>query len=296
VLLHDAAIDLEEFRVVLTGLDDFPGAEGVHLRPLRMASSPERDRLVWRGLVPGRYRLTVTASGTGMPLWRREEVSVTSGRENELEIDLRGTLESVRIEVVDPSGKPVRNDNAAVLAAPHVGSKHVIGRRLSRGWVNLVTDPGGVDIVVVAPGFRNRLFRGIRSDLRVQMEPEIEVILAVPNADELPEGAMLHLRLERMAPDFQAVSYDLDGRRGDLGELLGPRHHNRGLDSKGEARFWAKDMGRHRVRASVIVSGQERPLPEGAVQPSVVTIGESTAPQRYVITYDADAVRRAADR
>lgn len=158
------------------------GRDGAgEFEPAAAAQSAAR---VWRGLLPGSYRLTAHAPGNDRPLLSLDALQVPVGgtcADTRLcGVDLRGKLQRLQLIVTDASSAP--------LAVPAVASATVdhqhLGVLVLHGAATVLTS-GPVDLQISASGFCPAVATGITGRHTVRLTPLPTFALALPQV-ELP--------------------------------------------------------------------------------------------------------------
>ncbi|MCZ6597243.1 MAG: hypothetical protein O7B99_06380 [Planctomycetota bacterium] len=225
-LLVDPGI--EPGRHVQVHLAD-PAGETVNTR----RSNQKDGAFELRQVPPGVWSLVIRAGES--ELERIEGIRVRAGETATVDdIDLRGRLHRMRIDVVDVDGNPLSNIRLSWRPAGDESAQPRLDNAW-RGFVELVSEHVALDIEVFAVGYRTARLEGVGSDRTVVLQPGIPIRLILRG--ELPS----------LGPEYSlqtSTRYDEE----DRGYAARARA---AFDSRGEAKLAVSEPGRYRVGISV---------------------------------------------
>lgn len=236
-LLLEPGIDPRMVATVATALDEqaMPGAsiatrishrgtavvldQPQSMTGVEIAGEPHTRR--WTGLAPGRYRIVVGAGAVSEQLTPALEVRVIAGAISRApDVDLRGSLRRIRIELMDSDGNRLSRDaNALVLVRPRQDGSAWRGEYARDGIVDLlITGPS--DLAVSARGFRRTELEQVQTDQRIRLEPgpSIEVQFDL-SSGPWPGEARPRVMIIRRGQPGPAVSFRTSDRSGTLNSL-----------------------------------------------------------------------------
>ncbi|MCB9869891.1 MAG: hypothetical protein H6836_06045 [Planctomycetes bacterium] len=257
-----------------------------------------RTAYLWATLPPGTYRLEVRLLGDARPILLRDGVTPRFGvplSEVEPEIlNLRDVLQRVCVRTRDARGRPVR---ALVVPLQHGVVEGIEAIPTGRDGAVLHTARRGVDVKVIARGYRTQVLTGVVGVRDVTMEPGIPVVVTLPGM-RLPRGTRVAVKLIRHQYR-PAESYtfrvrdssrpragarplaDLLGERGVTLRYRGRRQWKGTLAEPGTFRLVVLLLGRGGT--SVRVTG---------VQPQVIELTERAEVQPFTVTIKRGHVER----
>jgi hypothetical protein len=201
-LLVDESVDSAEICASIVALDgqQLPGAfvSETHsgdnrtvmlLDPGEFTARPAPEQpgfRQWTGLLPGRYRLELRLRSSVQWLAAPVDLVVRAGATTRApDVDLRGRLQRIRIELQDERGARLPRDaEAAVLVRVPEQTWH--DEPVREGlWELLVTGP--VDLTIVARGFQRVELEQVQGDHVVRLRPGPRIRVRFDLSDlELP--------------------------------------------------------------------------------------------------------------
>jgi len=148
-------------------------------------------------LNPGTYRIAVQTGMYSEPLADLGTFEVSAGNQGSPEalaadVDLK-SLKVIDIEIVSP-------DAGEVQGVVRVGKSHR-QTLIQDGAVSLVTPFAGLDVTVLAYGYRPVHIPDLRRSTRVDLEPGIPVVVSLPEGFTLPE-APVYLEVALISEDL----------------------------------------------------------------------------------------------
>lgn len=167
--------------------------------PLRGDFELQGDRALFRWSVPaGTYRLVFRVVGFPAPLLVVPEIVVAAGKTDEraTDVDLRGKLAWLELQVVDAAGNPVFAYVAA-LGATAVASQDQTA--IEPGERRLVP-AGPLDLFVYASEFQPVELFGVQGRVRVTVQPWRSTEIALQGLPPIPAGAEWRLDASALPP------------------------------------------------------------------------------------------------
>jgi len=143
------------------------------------------DVVRWSGLHPAIYDFGVRMLGVPEPLVTITGIEIEGGKTTKLPAqELSPKLHTLHVTITDLAGNRVERANVVIDARPEDRLRAALPTKL--GELTLRVPKLPVTLLVLAPGFRRKLVRGVADDVLIRLEPGLEVALEV----KLPEGAL----------------------------------------------------------------------------------------------------------
>jgi hypothetical protein len=235
---------------------------------LQALPDPEQPNLLrWSGLAPGRYRIELFAGVAPKPLLKPVEVIARSGETARApEVDLRGKLRRIRLELQDPSG--ARLSEAAVLHRSSDPGAEWTGEAVSDGFCDLLL-AAPADLAILAPGFRRIDLDGVSEDRAVQLVPGPRVSVQFDLSHlELPAGRRCLVSLDGPGAPSHRTRFRTAYRSGSLGSLFDREWIPIGRD--GSAAIRVQDPGDYAISARIDPTG-----PALALEPRTIRVTDA---------------------
>lgn len=191
---------------------------------LRQAST---DNGVWSlsGLPDGIYTMSFLEFWSNRSLWSVENLAVTNGKPADpsvLEVDLRGRIRPIKIEVVDPEGMAIEKWQIRLL-----GDDQTYWRDPPRGYGDRILSSGApLNFDIRADRFAPVEVRGVVADQRIMLPRGIAVRVAILSPTPLPDDLEYSVGLHDEANQMGGESY---------------------LDAAGTAEVWVPVAGTYRL-------------------------------------------------
>ena len=187
----------------------------------------------WLALAPGSYRLEFRLWTEPAPIVAIEHVLVpppAAGDPRLADIDLRGKLEVLTLQLRDGSGARIAGRGGIAVPLPETASPWPVVR-FGCDEARLVFPPGPRDLRIAVDGFRPQVLRQVRHVARVTMVPWPEVELVVVGLPPLPEGFGLDAQLQSSTapslPEYRIQS----GLAEEYESYVGPAFERRPIDA-----------------------------------------------------------------
>ncbi len=177
------------------------------------------------GLTDGVYAMSLQEHWSGRKLWSLEGLAIAGGQPADpsiLQVDLRGKIRPIRIEVVDPEGQPVENWQIRLRGIePHSW------RERPKNYDDRILSSGApLEFDVRADRFALVEVRGALADQRITLPRGIAVRVAILSPSPLPDDLEYSVGLHDTANQLGGESY---------------------LDAAGTAEVWVPVAGTYRL-------------------------------------------------
>lgn len=250
-------------------------------------------KAVWEGLEPDTYRLRLELQGAAQPLVDIPDIVVRAGDNQDprlRDIDLRGRIRKISVQVLDDQGKPLQDEDARVIVADAEG-QNWYGLKLHAGRCELPIS-GPTQLRVLASGYRLAEVKGVQGDRQIQLEaaPRIRVRVRWPFA--LPAGVTPSLQLAPILEDAERRIrfHPNSSRSGGLGNYL---KRVTELDAEGRGVLQPAVPGTYRVYLALDPRGRGRY--SDCLEPGRLELGDADA-EELVIEVKAAQLRKDLDR
>ena len=164
----------------------------------------ERYDLQWAAAPLGSYALELRLRTQVAPLMRLEAVEVPGpegGDPRLVDIDLRGMVRKLTLNLLAADGKPLDDANGMLFAGGQREDTDWVGQQFWQTKFPVLLPQGQLDLLLCAQGFQPQALRGpiVGDTLDVRLEPWPTVEVVVPNVPQLPKGADLSAQLQPTA-------------------------------------------------------------------------------------------------
>lgn len=227
----------------------------------------------------GGVKLSVRSEFLGEELFSLPDLALVAkgGTQKIPDIDLRGQLLGLHLEVVNESGKKVQQ----IEITPEDG-------QMRRGWhqnpVTIVSAEQSLNIEVGADGYRSQKLQGLREDQKVVLREGLRCTIQVANMGALPNGWSLHASVNRQQEDPSDSTMHIMGH-GTYREL--------NLDEFGKGEVILTSPGRYQVDFTISNDNSEsrsntRWGLNSRNTEAVIEVLDSSAPQRFSVVFPED--------
>jgi hypothetical protein len=202
----------------------------------RFGGEPSDD-FTWRGIPDGSYRIEVYARGHVRPIRQVAGIQIQSSAEHEsLEVDLRGALRMVTLDLTDPAGEPLRVPRPLVFdletellpqSLVDWEARRPYEPRWGRNTFSLLIEEP-LDLWVVAEGYQPQRLHRVGADRQVRMEPLAQMTVHLPDLPALPEGSDWHLQVHHLHEGYRIE---------DVTSLSIPHRAELAIEAGGSASF-----------------------------------------------------------
>jgi hypothetical protein len=253
-----------------------------------------RHQVHWQSLPDGTYTLEFRLWHVEAPLLAIPDVVVPppeGGDPRLVDIDLRAHIELVNLQLLEPSGKPVKitgNFGQAIAFPLPQTAKEWRGMHLQADSANIATAKGPVDLLLVVPGYRPQEARGLRGQAQVTLQPWPEQEFVLRELPPLPAGVQIELRVEPADARGDETRFRTPWSSGSRSDLMRAPSRNVAVQD-GRARLAVGD-GEHRLDVRLRLERGSRSLAN--VTPSRFVPG----PAPVEVRLPAEAVQQALEK
>ena len=158
----------------------------------------ERHDLQWPAVPAGSYALELRVMTQTEPLLRIADVLAPppeGGDPRLVDIDLRGLVRRVHLNLIGPDGKPLDDAYGVAFPLGQAEQSEWVGAQFYRQPCELLVPPGPIELLVGVQGYRPQRVAcfGERVDVRLDPWPTIELV--VPGVPKLPEDVSVSISL-----------------------------------------------------------------------------------------------------
>ncbi len=258
--------------------------EGHRLRAEPIGGPEGTCRLLWRSIPPGRYRLDIELLSELRPVVTIDdvEVPVPEGGDPRLrEIDLRDRIHVITLH------EPSWSEALAFPVVPEA-TDEVRGYPFRNGELALPTLRDVLDVLVVCPGRRPVMLRGVRDRAEVELQPWPLVELQFSGPAATPDGVTLRAALVPLE-DADPRRYRVSGKSGAMAEFF--RAAPASVPVVDGRAALPIGVGPHRLALSLQIEGwpDSVDVPHGLPVPLA-------GPGAIDVPIPADAIREALER
>ncbi len=215
-LVHDLPFE----QIVLLRLHAVNVAnQAEHTQSVSVPIDAQRARLVLGQLPIGRYSIQVRLPHDPVPLAVVDGVEVTRGIANDprlREVDMRGRVRVVHVQVVEGDGQPIRGEGR--LDVPSASNAALASMQLRDGVFRVPLGTSAVHATIRVKGWCDHDVHDLDADRTIRLQPAFAVRVRLAPQVALPQGVTLHAFTRRKG---QGVPPDLKSMRERRGPIYG---------------------------------------------------------------------------
>lgn len=253
-------------------------------------------QLQWRSLPTGTYTLEMRANALSSPLVSIPDVIVPPPKDGDprlQNIDLRGKIHTLTVQVSLPPTAKQRNDVPIVFPMPQANEKEWQGLLARDGALVMPTPPGPTNLLIACEGYKPQRILGAEHEVKVTLEPWPSVDLIFANLPELPKGVTLGVSIHNResAKQYRDMRFSTDYQSGGIENLLVLSYSSNEV-KEGRATVQIGE-GSYSISAYLTSEGNRRPQSFKTLSPKEIQGGPNLAP--IPVQWSEDELRAALE-